>query len=99
MLNFVSDLAQVEEYITSWNILAANNNPLKRLLFYHRNNQFRVYVRLKGPMLPRFKFNTDNLFNEHFPWLIFFKSSFSRKHWPGCSELSLKNGIIDGYAY
>ena len=38
----------------------------------------------------QFKFN--NLINEHFHQLIFFKSIFSRKNWRGGGELLLKNG-------
>ena len=44
---------------------------------------------------PVLKFN--NLFNEHFPKLIFFKSILSRKNWQGGGELLLKNGSIDSY--
>ena len=49
----------------------------------------------KGPRLPQFKFN--NLFTEHFSWLIFFRSLLPGKNWQGGGELLLKNGTIDGY--
>ena len=48
-----------------------------------------------GPRPHQFKFN--NLVNEHFPWLIFFKSILSRKNWRDGGELLLKNGTIGGY--
>ena len=47
-------------------------------------------------MPPQLKFN--NLFNQHFPRLIFFKY-FVRKTWRGGDESLLENGTIDDYAY
>ena len=47
-------------------------------------------------MPPQLKF--DNLFNQHFPRLIFFKY-FVRKTWRGGGESLLENGTIDDYAY
>ena len=56
----------------------------------------RTYT-ARGPRLLQFKFN--NLFNEHFPQLIFLKSILSRKNWQGSGELLLKNIATDGNAY
>ena len=47
-------------------------------------------------MPPQLKFN--NLFNQHFPRLIFFKY-FVRKTWQGEDESLLENGTNDDYAY
>ena len=49
-----------------------------------------------GPRFPQLKFN--NLFNEHFSWLIFL-TYFVLKNWRGGDELLVKNGTIGGYAY
>ena len=38
----------------------------------------------QGAQAPQLKFN--DLFNQHFPWLIFFKY-FVRKNWRGGGEL------------
>ena len=51
----------------------------------------------QGARTPQFKFN--NLFNEHFPQLIFFKSISSRKNWRSGGELFMKNSTINGYAF
>ena len=48
----------------------------------------------RGPRPPQFKSN--NLFNEHFPYVIFFKSILSRKNWKGVGEWLFQNGTIDG---
>ena len=48
--------------------------------------------------VPQLKFN--NLFNEHFPLLIFFfKSILPLKHWQGGEGFLFENGAIDSSAY
>ena len=48
----------------------------------------------KGAGAPQFKFN--NLFNQHFPMLFFFKNISSRENWRGGGGLLFKVGIIQG---
>ena len=60
-----------------------------------------MHVRPGGHRPSQSKFN--DLFNQHFPWLIFFKSILCVKTGEvevnRITELLLKNGTIDGYAY
>ena len=49
----------------------------------------------QGPRPTQLKVN--NLFNEHFSQLFFYKY-FVRKNWRSGGESLLKNGKIDGYA-